>query len=242
MNITFLGTRGYIKSRTQRHYRHTSTLISHNDHHIMIDCGIDWAEKVCDIKPDAIIITHAHPDHAWGLKHGSPCPVYATQESWHIMQQFEIPQVLRHIITPRTSYTLHNVIIEAFSVVHSIRAPAVGYRITIGTTTIFCVHDIVYIEQRAEALTGVSLYIGDGASLTHPIIRKKDGMLFGHSPISTQLTWCRKEGVPQAIFTHCGTRIVESDAREVNKKLQELAKKRGVQASIAYDGLQLSID
>ena len=72
MKITFLGTRGYIDASTRRHKRHASTMITYRGKRIMIDCGIDWTKKVWQLHPDAIVITHAHPDHAWGLKNGSP--------------------------------------------------------------------------------------------------------------------------------------------------------------------------
>ena len=66
----------------------------------MIDCGLDWAKKVYKIKPDAIVITHAHPDHSWGLKEGSPCPVFATSASWEIMKKFKIKTDQNNIIQP----------------------------------------------------------------------------------------------------------------------------------------------
>lgn len=44
MQITFLGTRGYIDSRTRKHYRHTSTLIEYRGKRVMIDCGLDWTK------------------------------------------------------------------------------------------------------------------------------------------------------------------------------------------------------
>jgi ribonuclease BN (tRNA processing enzyme) len=80
MKLTFLGTRGYIDSWNSRHRRHTSTLVTHRGKKVMIDCGEDWLKKVRRLAPDAIIITHPHPDHAFGLKGGTPCPVYAIQK------------------------------------------------------------------------------------------------------------------------------------------------------------------
>lgn len=81
MKITFLGTRAYIDAKSRRHRCHTSTLIAYRGKCVMIDCGLDWRRHVWNIDPDAIIITHAHPDHAFGFKGGSPCPVYATESS-----------------------------------------------------------------------------------------------------------------------------------------------------------------
>ena len=38
----------------------------------MIDCGKNWLRRLRHLNPDAIVVTHAHPDHAFGLKSGSP--------------------------------------------------------------------------------------------------------------------------------------------------------------------------
>lgn len=241
MQIIFLGTRGYIDSRTIRHYRHASTMIIYNGKRIMIDCGLDWAKKVWKINPDAIVITHAHPDHADGLKEGSPCPVYATNESWEVMHKFKIKEEQRVVMKPRVKKDIFGIIFETFPVVHSIRAPGVGYRIKAGKNIIFCVHDLVYIEDRKDALHNVQLYIGDGATIVRPMVRKKDNQLFGHIPIRTQITWCKKEGIPWAIFTHCGSQIVDADGRKINARIRQFAKKAGIKAQIAYDGLKINL-
>ena len=60
-----------------------------------------------------------------------------------------------------------------------------------------------------------------------------------HAPIRTQLTWCQKEGVPRAIFTHCGSEIVEGDERTLGAKIREMAEERGVTAEIAHDGMEV---
>ncbi len=237
MKITFLGTRGNIDARTRRHKRHTITMISYHNTRVMIDCGLDWLGKINKINPDAIIITHAHPDHAFGLKYGAPCPVYATHESWKLMERYPIEQ--GYEIEPRKPFTFNDIIIEAFFVVHSLRAPAVGYRITAGKKSIFCAHDLISIPQRSKALRGIQLYIGDGASITRPIIRRKDDQLFGHTTIRTQIGWCQKEKVPRAIFTHCGSQIVEGDERILGAKVRALGRERNVDVAIAYDGMEI---
>lgn len=55
----------------------------------------------------------------------------------------------------------------------------------------------------------------------------------------TQLTWCRKEGVPRAIISHCGKEIVEGDPATIRAELHAMAEERGVEAELAYDGLAL---
>jgi len=240
MKIKFLGTRGYIDVKTRRHSRHTSTLIIFNGKKVMIDCGIDWSKKVWKIKPDAIVITHAHPDHAWGLKEGSPCPVYATKQSWQIMHHYNIKTDQRYIIKPYVPTNICGVIFEAFTQIHSIKAPAVGYKITAQKKSIYYSGDIVYIKERKKALRNIQLYIGDGATINRPMIRKKDDQLFGHTTIRTQLTWCQKENVPWAIITHCGTQLV-AGGRKATDKIKAIAKQKGIKVITAYDGLTIEL-
>jgi hypothetical protein len=70
------------------------------------------------------------------------------------------------------------------------------------------------------------------------MIRKPDEVIIGHAPIQTQLTWCKKLGVPRVIFTHLGAEVVEGDERTLGAKIHDLAEERGVdQVEIAHDGM-----
>jgi hypothetical protein len=53
-------------------------------------------------------------------------------------------------------------------------------------------------------MQGVSLYVGDGAAIKHPILRTRGGQLIGHASIEQQLVWCESAHVSRAVFTHCG--------------------------------------
>ena len=87
MKLTFLGTRGYIEARTGRHRMHTALLVSYYGRQVMIDCGEDWLEQKDEVPARAILLTHAHPDHAGGLKEGAPAPVYGTEETWERIER-----------------------------------------------------------------------------------------------------------------------------------------------------------
>ena len=56
--------------------------------------------------------------------------------------------------------------------------------------------------MRSKELT---VYIGDGALTSRRmLVGEKEGIPVGHSPIKDQLVRCKAQGVPKAIFTHCG--------------------------------------
>ncbi|MFO7890444.1 MAG: MBL fold metallo-hydrolase [bacterium] len=211
MKLTFLGTRGYIEARSRHHRMHSSLMVSYQGKKVMIDCGEDWLGAVYDLHPRAIVLTHAHPDHAGGLKGEAPCPVYAIRVSWEKLKDYGIEK--RVTIPERKAVTIAGITFQAFPVDHSTRAPAVGYRISAGKVTIFYAPDLVWIHDRTAALSGVKVYIGDAATISKSLVRKMEGNLIGHTFLRTQLTWCQKEGVPRAIFTHLGAEIVEGDER-----------------------------
>lgn len=205
----------------------------------MIDCGADWLKALKRVAPTAIVLTHGHGDHAFGLAAGAPCPVYATQDTWDLIDRF--PIVDRRIVKPRKPIVISGVTFEAFKVQHSLRAPAVGYRVSRGRSAIFYVPDLAAIEERRRALGRVKLYVGDGATIVRSMVRTRDHVLIGHAPITAQLAWCKAEGVKRAIFTHCGSGIVKGDARRIAVRIKDLGEAYGIEASVAYDGLTVSL-
>jgi ribonuclease BN (tRNA processing enzyme) len=237
MKLTFLGTRGYIDAKSRRHRMHTSLMVAYRGREVMIDCGETWLGHVHDVSPRSIVITHAHADHVGGLANGCDCPVYATEQAWEGMGAFPLRE--RRTMPLRKPRKIEGITFEAFGVEHSLRAPAVGYRISAGRVSIFYVPDVVYIHEREAALAGVRLYIGDGATLTRSLVRRRDDRLIGHTTVPTQLTWCQKEGVPRAIITHCGSEIVTGDERSLSAKLAAMARQRGIKAELAHDGMDL---
>lgn len=239
MKLTFIGTRGEIDTRTRRHRMHTSLLVSYRAATVMIDCGLDWLGKLKRLSPNAIVLTHAHPDHAWGLKRGAPCPVYATENTWQELRHYPISD--RHVIKERTPTKICGITFEAFQVEHSVLSPAIGYRVSAGRARIFYAPDLIFIHERGAALKDVQIYIGDGATVTRWFIRKRGKALIGHSPVRTQLTWCQKEGVPRAIITHCGSEIVAGDEQKISVIVHAMGHERGIDARLAYDGMKLTL-
>ena len=231
--------RGEIEARSRRHFRHSALLIGQGRARVMIDCGEDWLGRLKRIAPSAIVLTHAHGDHAGGLARGAPCPVYATEETWSRIGRFPLED--RRIVVPREPFRIGQVTFEAFPVAHSLRAPAVGYRVSRRRAAFFYVPDLVLIRERARALRGIRLYIGDGDTVIRSMARRRGRALIGHAPVRAQLLWCKEEGVKRAIFTHCGSLIVKADTRTIAERVRSLGLDYGVDASLAYDGLTLRL-
>src|SRR5207248_2128736 len=74
--------------------------VSYRRAKVMIDCGLDWLGKFQRLHPAAIVLTHAHPDHAWGLRNGAPCTVYAPEKTWQELLHYPIKE--RRLIKERT--------------------------------------------------------------------------------------------------------------------------------------------
>lgn len=239
MRLVFLGTRANIDTRSRRHRRHSALLVAHDEARVMIDCGADWLGRIADVEPEAIVLTHAHPDHAFGLADGAPCPVWATDETWKALGDYPIAE--RRRLRPRRHARIGTLGVTAFPVVHSVLAPGVGLRLAGGNAAFFYVPDVVAIRDRAAALGGIDLYVGDGSTLTRPMVRRRGTALFGHTTIRAQLGWCHDEGVRRALFTHCGSQIVNGDERKLGPKLRAMGRERGVDARFAHDGLEVEL-
>jgi hypothetical protein len=181
--------------------------------------------------------------HHTGLKTGAPCPVYAAAEAWSGIRAGPMPKAYR--IEPRSAVTICGIDFEAFPVEHSLRAPAVGYRISAGRISVFLCARPCPDPRSARSARGAFTCI----SATKPRYRARSyegagEALIGHASIRMQLEWCCNEGVHRAIFSHCGSEIVAGGERAAIRKLRVLSvlsSNCDTDATIAYDGLSLTL-
>lgn len=214
-------------------------LLSGRKGRVLIDCGEDWLGRMYRLRSTAILVTHGHPDHAGGLKRGAACPVYATAATWQIMARW--PVGVRCQLPLQRPVMIGGFVTEAWPVQHSLNAPAVGFKVCTSDGCLFYAPDVAALDRPKRALQNVDLYVGDGAVLVRSFVRSRGPVLIGHASVATQLDWCRTGGVARAIFTHCGSAVVRSAPRRVEALVRSLGRVRGVDASLAHDGLTIRL-
>lgn len=233
MKLTFLGSRGSHAELSADHQRHSALLIESGAQRLMLDCGSDWDSDVLAFQLDAIILTHAHDDHAGGIGPDIECPIYATSVTWEILGRTDIRH--KRIFAAGRRLTFAELQLLPHTISHSFRAPAVSLRIDSPAGSVLYAPDIASLPN-LELMTGCSLYIGDGSSWNDSLLRQEQSGLCGHAAIPQQLAWCRDAGVTEAIFTHCGSEIV-TDPERFQDDLSTCAAAAGISASFAHDGL-----
>ena len=237
MKIIFCGTRGYIEESSPLHAMHSACLLVYRGRRLLLDFGENWAGRLAELAPDWIAITHAHPDHSFGLRQGAGVPVFVTQESRDLLKDYPVADF--RTVAPGRHVAAGPFDILPYAVIHSIRAPAVGYRVAAGSLVIAYNADLVAIERKEEILTGVDVYIGDGSTLVRPMVRRRGEAIFGHTTVRAQLNWCRQFGIPRAFIVHCGKELVEMPPDELDRRVAALAG--DVQATVATDGLEVRL-
>ena len=229
--LIFLGTKGEIEEETAHHRFHSSLLVESQGTRLLIDYGLLHCYALEEITPQDILITHAHPDHYSWLKQDvqSTAPVYLTQET---LDYGKFKPQNSYVITPMDKFKVGAFECTAYCVIHSIRCPAVGWKLDFEGKTLVYNPDLVDIVEKDAVLAGVDYYIGDGSAVKANLVRRRGDVIFGHTRIITQIHWCQKFGIKHIIFTHLGR---ETLREEVNFKAEH------PEVILAYDGLEMEI-
>jgi ribonuclease BN (tRNA processing enzyme) len=243
MRLHFYGTKGYVEEESPAHRGHSAFVIEAGGFRLLCDFGQNRKGKLAKIAPDAIFVSHAHPDHAWGLEEETALPVLASAATHKITK--DLPIQKRVTLTPGKSVAVGPLRLTAFPVVHSVRCPCVSARIETPEGTVLYSGDIINFDRPEEALSGADFYIGDGSTLTGSLVRRHtSGVLIGHTTVRAQLGWLAKYGVRRAVFSHFGKGPIEMGEKALSEALTALAatKAPACEVSAARDGLKLDVD
>jgi len=242
MIIDFPGTKGEIEESSITHQYHSSLIIKYKNTQILIDFGTKHnpllMDRINDF--DFILITHAHPDHyIWTTNEENriKIPVYLTRVTLDY-GKYKPPEY--RIIESDKKYKLKDLDIKAYDVIHSLRCPAVGYKIRGDRTIIYAPDILDFKKDKGIVFKDIVMLIADGSSLNINMVRRREEKLFGHTRIKTVIGWCKKYDISHLIITHCGKQIVEMDKEELTRKLQEYSEGK-VDIAVAFDGYRVEI-
>jgi ribonuclease BN (tRNA processing enzyme) len=240
VRLHFHGTKGYVDESSPSHAGHSAFTIEADGFRLLCDFGENRLGLLKEIRPDAIFVSHAHPDHSWGLREGTRAPVLASAITHEITA--DMPLAERVVLDPGHRVRVGPFRLTAFPVVHSIRCPGVAARLEVSGHVVVYSGDIVAFGAPAEALADARLYVGDGSSLTASLVRRHpSGALVGHTTVRAQLGWLAKAGVPRAVFSHFGAGPIGLGDQELASALSGLAAERAPDCEVfaARDGLEL---
>lgn len=240
MRLHFYGTKGYVEEKNRAHSGHSAFTIEFGGFRLLCDFGLNRKGLLGKIAPDAIFISHAHPDHGWGLEEGTGIPVYASEVTHGLLEKFPIEN--RVVLEPRRPAAIGPFRLTAFPVVHSVRCPCTAARIESKKTTLVYSGDIIAFDEPEEVLTGADLYVGDGSTLKGSLVRRHpSGALMGHTTVRAQLGWLAKHGVPRAVFSHFGKGPIEMGERALKDALANLVAEKapGCRVRAARDGMEV---
>lgn len=246
MKITFLGTGTSVGvpsvgcdcvtclSDDPRDKRlRTSVLVEHHGQNLLIDASTDFRQQALRIglkRLDAILFTHSHADHCFGLDDTRPImfregamACFATEITWQGLRRiyayvFEpapypgVPRIIPHRI--EGDFCMFGLNVYPLTVIHG-RLPVTAFRI----------NDFAYVtdcnfipEETCERLLGLDLLVIDALRFkSHPT----------HMTLDQSLGYIEKLRPRRALLTHISHDIKHD---ETSRRLPE-----GVE--IAYDEL-----
>lgn len=250
MKVTFLGTGTSTgvpsiacdcetcQSEDPRDKRlRVSILVEHNDSKILVDTSSDFRQQALRAKIgriDAILITHCHVDHVFGLDdirplnfRFGPMPIFANEIAWidlrrifqYIFQPVHfgggLPQLIPHTLYPKAPFCIgEGLEITPLEVIHG-KLPVIAYRFN----NIAYATDLNFIsDETIEGLKDLDVLILD-------CVRIKPHAT--HLGLNEALEYIEKIKPKRAFLTHLNHDILfERDSKLLPSNVE-----------FAYDGL-----
>ena len=251
MRITFLGTGTSVGiptvgcdcdtclSSDPRDKRlRASILVNRDGKNILIDASTDFRQQALTAgltQIDAILFTHAHADHCFGLDdtrpimfRNGPIDCYASDITWEGLRRiyayaFEpsiypgVPRIVPHQIDG--AFNLLGATIEPLSVIHG-RLPVTAFKIGRFAYVTDC---NLIPDEACAVLKGLDLLIIDALRFkSHPT----------HMTVDQSLEYIERLRPRRALLTHISHDI----------KHEDTSGRLPAGVEIAYDGLRVDVD
>jgi phosphoribosyl 1,2-cyclic phosphate phosphodiesterase len=220
----------------------TGLMVEHEGRRLLVDISTDFRQQALRARldrVDALLITHCHADHVFGLddirpinfRHG-PVDTYASESTWRQLRQvfayiFErkhvgggLPQLNVHVIDGE--FEVCGLSVTPFPVVHG-KGEVTGYRFSDGRRAFAFVTDCNEIPTASlERLRGLDLLILDALRFKpHPT----------HLHLAQSLAYIAEVQPRRALLTHMSHDIKHADA----------TRHLPADVELAYDELQVEL-
>ena len=226
MEIEILGCRGKIKTSAPKYNNHSGFLI---DGKLLIDLG---EKEFLARKPQAILFTHFHPDHAFFVfdeQVFSPEIPHFGPEIHPLLPKLKI-------ISEETEVLGYN--ISPIPVIHAKNLKSYGYVVEKDGKRVFFTGDVAWIEKaHLKEIGQVDLIITEATLIQKGgRINRIGAKIFGHTGIP-DLVRILSPLTPKLVFTHYGDWFFK-DIRESKEKLKSLAPE-DTKIIPAFDGFKI---
>lgn len=228
VQVTTYGTRGLIEEVSPLRRYHSCTMFNFGDVRVCVDCGSPELFQKLE-KCDVLVITHGHPDHVGGLVgHTVAIPTVVGEFSlkFNPTPPYWKKINFRKLKVVRRGFRVKDLRVELVPAHHSLRCPMClvyfpDVKLMIATDVIAPVGGWKAWRRR------IRYYIGDCSSPVAPIIRRKNGKVYGHASAAQQIKALGDDVF--YLFTHHGRQTVGLNEKEV-------AAKVGYEVRAAKDG------
>ena len=236
MKLTILGTRGEIEESSRSHKKHSGCLVDLGSKKVLIDLG---EEEYLDLKPDVLIITHAHPDH---LNIEDKNKLYTLE--LRVVCCKDSYETVSKVLDPAKVEAKDRIVVDGhvFRLIPVVHSPLYPACLVVIDDKVVYATDFVWVNKKYHKyLKNAEIWIGDGSSLTRDLIRKwkKDPkVILGHSSVKKQIDLAKRLGVKKFIVAHVGKEIIDLGDRETEKRLKDLAGE-DIEVYLAKDGMTI---
>jgi len=229
MQIKILGTRGEVDHSVPYHSHHSGVLI---DHALLIDLG---EPEYLNLRPEAILITHLHPDHAYFVRNKKEkppegIPIFAPEKC----ENLDIK--ILHKTKTIAGYTVHPIPTH-----HSLKVRSQAYRIAKNSRTILYTGDMIWINKKYHPLfERLDLVITEASYFRKGGLVRKDkktGKIYGHAGIP-DLVHLFKDYCGHIVLMHFGSWFYK-DTGQARKQIKDLAKKNDITITTGYDNMKI---
>lgn len=228
MKIEVLGTRAKIKASAPGYKNHTGFLL---DDRILLDVG---EESYLDRKPEAVIFTHFHPDHAFFVFENevfNPKIPHYGPEPYHLTPRLKIIQ---------EKFLLKDYLFTPVPVIHALKLISFAYVVEKDGKRVFFTGDVAWIEkQYLEHLGKMDLIITEATFLKKGgRINRIGNNIFGHTGVP-DLIRLLSPLTSRIVFSHFGEWFYE-DVKSGPEKIRQL-QKEGLELISAHDGFIIEV-